>query len=392
MNHAPADLLARFGSPLYAYDGAVLESALAAFGGAFAGIDARYALKANANAVLLRRIAAAGFGADAVSPAEVRAAQIAGFPNPRISYTGHATAREELAAVHALGAEITVDSAAGLQRLAAVAPGVACGLRVNTGVGAGHHSNVITGGAQSKFGVPVAELGAALELADSLGLRVVGLHQHVGSGILAANALLAAADALLRAAALHAQRFTWIDFGGGFGLPYRAGEAALDLGAVAAGLRERVARFAAQNGVHPQVRVQPGRILVAACGTLLTRVTEVKRAHETVWVATDTGAHHLLRPMLYDAHHEIENLSRPSAPLTCVTVTGVLCESGDVLARARMLPLPCEGDILAIRDVGAYGFAMASTYNLRARPAEVLLTDGAAQLIRVRETEADLLR
>ncbi|MSR74271.1 MAG: diaminopimelate decarboxylase [Planctomycetes bacterium] len=389
--NAPAELLARYGSPLYVYDAAVLDAALAAARTAFAGCSARYALKANANAVLLRRIAATGFGADAVSPLEVRAALAAGFAREAVSYTGHASSREELAAVSHAGVEITLDSIEGLRRLADVAPGSACGLRINTGIGAGHHRNVVTGGAASKFGVPLEDLAAAMTEAQRCGLRIIGLHQHVGSGILTAQPLIDAAEMLLRAATPWAQRLKWLDFGGGFGIPYRSEEAALDLGAVVSGIRERAAIWCKGNETSLELRFQPGRILVGACGTLLVRVIEVKSSLSALWVATDSGSHHLLRPMLYGAYHRIENLSHPDAAPTLVNVTGVLCESGDVLAHERSLPLPREGDILAIRDVGAYGFAMASTYNLRPRPAEVLLHAVGAELIRPRETDSSVL-
>jgi diaminopimelate decarboxylase len=381
----------KFGTPLYAYEEERLAASLAWWKRCMHGFDAHYALKANANPVLLDAIRRGGFMADAVSPLEVEQALRAGFPAAAITFTAHAPSQDDLALVHARGVEITVDSVQALDRLAAVAPGARVGLRLNLGVGAGHHNHVVTGGRGVKFGIPRAELADAIAAVSNHGLELAGLHQHIGSGILEAQSFLAGADALLEIAAPLARSLSFIDFGGGFGIPYRPEEQALDLQQLGEALRARVAAWRSAFGGSAIMRLQPGRILVASAGTLLTRVIEVKRADGVSFVATDTGAHHLVRPMLYGAWHAVENLSRPQAPQMPVTLTGQLCESGDVLAVDRMLALPLAGDVLAIRDAGAYGYSMASTYNLRPRPAEVLLSDRGAELIRPRESPSSVL-
>lgn len=381
----------KFGTPLYVYEEERLAAALAWWKRAMPGFAAHYALKANANPALLALIRQAGFLADAVSPLEVEAALRAGFPSEAITFTAHAPSTEDLAAVHVHGVDITVDSLQAIERLARVAPGARIGLRLNLGIGAGHHGHVVTGGRGVKFGIPREEVADAIALVSSKGLELAGLHQHIGSGILDPKPFLEGAEALLEVAAPLARSLAFLDFGGGFGIPYRPEETALDLMALGEELRKRVEAWRGEHGGKAVMRLQPGRILVASAGSLLTRVIEVKRSDGATFVATDTGAHHLVRPMLYGAWHAIENVSRPQAPQVPVTVTGQLCESGDVLAADRMLPMPLAGDLLAIRDAGAYGFSMASTYNLRARPAEVLLGDRGAELIRPRESSGSVL-
>jgi diaminopimelate decarboxylase len=391
--HAPA-LLSRFGSPLYVYDEATLRARCRALRAAVPLPDVAflYATKANTNPALLAIVREEGLGVDAVSLGEADAALRAGFPAARISYNGNNVTSDELAAVLARGVHVSVDSAAQLERAAALAPGAAFGLRVNPDVGDGHHAHVITGGPESKFGVSPAEVPALVARARTLGVRIDGLHQHIGSGILDVANLLRAVDVLLAVApAVPDLRF--VDFGGGFGVPYRPHERALDLPAFGAAAAPKLADFRRRLGRAVEFRFEPGRYVVAECGTLYVTVTAVKRAARHVFVGVDSGFNHLVRPTMYGSYHPIRNVTRPHAPLERVAVAGYVCESGDLFAKDRELPSPQEGDVLAIGVAGAYGYSMASTYNTRGRPAEILVaTDGSARLIRRRETLEDLAR
>lgn len=387
-------LAATHGTPLYVYDGEELARRGRALLEAFQPLGARlfYAAKANGHPEILRRVHALGFGIDAVSEGEVRMALHAGVPPAEISFNGNNVSGEEMAAVHELGVEVIVDSVAQLDRFGRLFPGARVGLRYNPPEGEGHHAHVITGGPDSKFGIGRDELDLARRHAAEHGLRIVGLQQHVGSGILEPEPLTLAADRLLEVAGDFPD-LDWLDFGGGFGIPYRPEDRPLDLGAVARDFAPRIDAFRAARGRPDlEVRFEPGRAVVGTCGTLLTRVTAVKARGAERVLGTDTGFNHLLRPALYGSFHRITNLSRPDAPSTPSRVAGNVCESGDLFARERELPRAEEGDLLAIHDVGAYGMAMASSYNLRGRPAEVLRDGSEARLIRRRESFEDLLR
>jgi diaminopimelate decarboxylase len=380
-----------YGTPLYVYDEDVLRARCRFLREALPieGIELLYAMKANGNPELLKIIRDEGLGADAVSIGEVLLARKCGFPRERISYNGNNVDDDELRAVAAQGVSICVDALSQLARLARLGHRGSAALRLNPDVGAGHHEHVITGGPDAKFGIAPHEIDEALALARSTGIAIDGLQQHIGSGILEADVFLLAVDAMLDSAA-RVPDLRYVDFGGGLGVPMRQGEHPFDLAAFAGALAPRVARFRARFRHDVAVRFEPGRFVVAECGTLLVRVTAIKATARHVFVGTDSGFNHLVRPMLYGAHHEIENLTHPGAPPEVVRVAGNICESGDLFAVDRPVPRPEEGDLLAIRNTGAYGWSMASPYNQRPRPAEVLYQGASHRLIRRRETFADL--
>lgn len=387
----PAALIASYGSPLYVYDAAELRSCCRALVQALPrDVDILYAMKANANQALLRVIESEGLGIDAVSSGEVIAALRAGFASSRISYNGNNVDDREMRDVREAGVHVTVDSLSQLDRYGRLFPGTTVGVRINPDVGDGHHDHVITGGPESKFGIDVAAAPSALEIAHRHELTIDGLQQHIGSGILDPERMLFAVDVLLRAAAAFPD-LEFLDFGGGLGVAYHPNDPVLDLAAFGRAVGELLERFQAGRDRPLTYRFEPGRSVVATCGTLLVRVTAVKRTGQHVFVGVDSGFNHLLRPTLYGSYHHIENLTRPDAPLETVRVAGNICESGDLLARDRELPRCEEGDLLAVRHAGAYGYAMASNYNLRPRPAEVLVDEDTARLVRRRETMDDLL-
>ncbi len=270
---------------------------------------------------------------------------------------------------------VALGSRSDARRVGALAPGGKVLLRVNPGVGAGHHAHVVTGGAHSKFGIPAEEIDIALAEAEGAGLEVEGLHAHVGSGILDPATLVEAAEAVV-AAASRTDSLAVLDLGGGFGIPYRDEEPEFDLDAWSRGIAGVLERAEAR-GVRPrEVWIEPGRWLVGPAGWLVAEVTCRKEAGGLVFAGLDTGMNHLLRPALYGAYHRVVNLSAPDAPEEWVEIVGNVCETTDVLASNRPLPRPEEGHLLAFRDAGAYGFTMASAYNLWPLPKEIVVSQG----------------
>ncbi len=367
----------RRGTPLYVYDLTALEARVAALRRHLPLDPGRllFACKANAHRTIVARLARLGVGIEAASPGEaLRALECGHAPNEVLVSATNARAAD-LAELVSRGCRLALGSLSDIRRVGALVPGTAVLLRVNPGVGEGHHRHVVTGGAQSKFGIPLEHLAAALAACRQAGLRPLGLHAHLGSGILEPAPLLASARALLGAARMLG-RVEVIDFGGGFGIPYREGEPELDLASYGAALRSELDAFAGAVGTRPEAWFEPGRFLVGAAGCLLARVTCRKESGGHVFIGVDTGMNHFQRPALYGAYHRILNLSAPDAPVEWVEVVGNVCESTDVFASGRALPRAEEGHVLAILDAGAYGFTMASVYNLWPLPAEVVLEGG----------------
>ena len=261
---------------------------------------------------------------------------------------------------------MTLDNLYPLRKCAGLFAGRDIFVRVDPGRGEGHHEHVKTAGAGSKFGVPVEELPLLAEIAAANGTRIVGLHAHVGSGIRTAGRWRETAIFLVEQAERHFPDARVLDLGGGLGVVERPGEQEpLDLGAVGRNL-------ASVKRAHPgyELWLEPGRYLVAEAGVLLARVTQLKQKGDAAYVGIDAGMNSLVRPALYGAYHEIANLSRLSAPATLLAdVVGPICETGDVLGHARLLPSTEEGDVMLIATAGAYGRSMSSRYNLR-EPAE----------------------
>jgi diaminopimelate decarboxylase/aspartate kinase len=369
-----ADLLtvAAAGTPRYVLDEETLQASLTALGGLRSVDRVFYAMKANPHPAVLRAVVDAGFGLECVSPGELDAAFAAcpGLDPGRVLFTPNFVDVREYAAAFARGVHVTVDNAHPIEHHPDVFAGRRIFLRVDPGHGSGHHRYVHTGGASSKFGIPRSDLPAVQELLVRHDVTVVGLHAHVGSGILdAAN--WAEVGAILLAARELFPSVRVVDVGGGLGVPEKPGQPALDLALVDAGLQQL-------KTAHPGIEVwlEPGRFVVARAGVLLLSVTQLKNKGDSVFVGVDGGMNALIRPALYGAYHEIVNLSRldePAAGAPPVTVVGPICESGDVLGYGRRLAVPAEGDVLLVGTTGAYGRAMSSTYNLRPAPDEVVL-------------------
>ncbi|MDR0239136.1 MAG: diaminopimelate decarboxylase [Deltaproteobacteria bacterium] len=403
-NSSPQQLLAVYGSPLYVYNENILRRSCRELQllSAHPGFWVNYSAKANANPSLLRIIREEGCLVDAMSPGELHMNLEAGFSREQILYVCNNVSEAELQNAAEHGLLVSVDSLAQLDLYGRVNRGGNVMLRFNPGIGAGHHQKVVTAGEATKFGIAPEDLDKARALLAAHGLTLAGLNQHIGSLFMEPDGYLDAMDRLLAfAAALRPEelaRLEILDFGGGFGIPYhKYGNAArLDMDALGRGIHERISAFAARTGYAGRFYVEPGRYVVAECGLLLGTVHAVKDHAGRRYVGTDLGFNTLMRPVLYNAHHDIEIYRAEDAAESGSlpqTVVGNICESGDILAEDCVLPEIAIGDILGVLDAGAYGFAMCSNYNLRLRPAEVLImADGSHRLIRRRDNLDDLVR
>ncbi|MBB3973074.1 diaminopimelate decarboxylase [Hansschlegelia beijingensis] len=387
------------GTPTYVYSTATLTRHVRVFDEAFAGVDhlVCYAVKANSNQAVLTTIARLGAGMDVVSGGELTRALRAGAPADRITFSGVGKTAEELAA--ALDAGIlcfNVESEPELRLLSQIAEqkGVRApvALRVNPDVDAKSHAKISTGSAETKFGVPIdVARRVYAEAAAMRGVTVAGVDMHIGSQITdlepfeKAIARLVAFVGELRSDghAIH-----HVDLGGGLGIPYRLSNEPPPLPAAYA---EMVKRLTA--GIDAKLIFEPGRLIVGNAGILLTRVIYVKQGAQKTFVIVDAGMNDLIRPTLYEAHHEIWPVSEaaPDAPRARVDVVGPVCETGDYLALDREMPLPKPGDLLAVMTAGAYGSVQASTYNSRPLVAETLVDGANYALIRPRPSVEDLI-
>ena len=357
------------GTPAYVYDEVCLTQRARALVDLAAVDQVLYAVKANPHPEILRRAASVGMGFECVSPGEIARVRQAVGHGPTVLFTPNFAPRVEYRDALRSGIRVTLDNLHPLEHWPELFADQEVFVRIDPGRGRGHHAKVRTAGTRSKFGVALDQLDRLSALVEGVGCRVVGLHAHVGSGVLDPGAWQEIAVTLVSVA----QRFgdvEVLDLGGGLGVPDRPGRPGLDLGALDAAL-------ATVKTAHPgyALWLEPGRFLVAEGGVLLTRVTQLKDKGDLRYVGVDAGMHTLMRPALYGAHHHVVNLSRLDDPPTeRVTVVGPICESGDVLARDRRLARVSEGDVLLFATAGAYGATMATDYNLRGRPAEVFLT------------------
>lgn len=390
---AASTLAARYGTPLYVYSAAALADRAAQVRAAFPGALVCYAMKANSNLALLARMHAAALGFDVVSGGELARLTAAGVPTNRVVFAGVGKEPWELdAAMQAGIAFFNVESPHELHSLSAAGQragrAAAVALRINPDVDAGTHAYIATGKQNTKFGIALDHADAVVRrIQADPHLRLVGYHVHLGSQLRSAEPYaqaLSRVEAFVDGSSHRGAGITHYDLGGGFGISYGKG-AALDPAEVARALLPRLQRR------NWQPVVEPGRFLVGDAGALLTRVIGSKTQGNAEFVLVDAAMNDLLRPALYGAEHPIVACQPRSGALRCVDVVGPVCETGDFLGKQRELPPCAEGDLLAVLAAGAYGSAMASNYNTRRRPAEVLVEGAQARLIRRRETFADLL-
>lgn len=386
-------LVEEFGSPLYVYDADKIVSQVNLLKQAFATVDLRikYATKALSNINVLKLLRKAGTGADAVSIEEVLLCLHAGFEPKEIMYTPNSVGFEEIQQAVDLGVMINIDSIPMLEHFGTYYGNqVPVCIRLNPHILAGGNAKISVGHIDSKFGISILQLKHILKVVEAYDLNVAGLHVHTGSDILDAEVFLKGAEILFDAAR-EFKDLQFLDFGGGFKVAYKPGDIATDILDVGTKVSKAFQGFCETYGRQLEIWFEPGKFLVSESGVLLTKVNLIKSTPASTFVGVDTGLNHLIRPMMYDAYHSVVNISRLEGPERVYTIVGYICET-DTIAADRKLKEVQEGDIIAIKNAGAYGFSMASNYNSRLKPAEVLIIDGKAKLIRARETFDDILR
>jgi diaminopimelate decarboxylase len=386
------DLSHEFGAPLYVYDAAVMRRQYHKLEQAFKECNVRihYAAKALTNIHVLKLFKDLGAGLDAVSVEEVRLGLMAGYSPEEILYTPNCVSFSEIEEAVQLGVKLNIDNISILEQFGnKYGNTVPVCIRVNPHIMAGGHYKISTGHIDSKFGISIHQMRHVERLIQSLGIQVEGIHMHTGSDILDVDVFLNGAE-LLFDLALDFPDLKYIDFGSGFKVGYKPQDVTTDIKALGKKLTARYKKFCKDFGREIQIHFEPGKFLVSEAGYFLSRVNVIKHTTATVFAGLDTGFNHLMRPTLYDAYHHITNLSNPGGKQRVYTVVGYICET-DTFAWDRPLQEIHEGDVLCFHNAGAYGFMMASNYNSRPRPAEVLVDGEQYKLIRRRETIADLL-
>jgi diaminopimelate decarboxylase len=377
------DLVAEYGSPLYVYDADIIRRQYRALVNyiTYPKLKIHYACKANTNVALLKILREEGSNIECVSKGEILAALEAGFTSVEIIYTCSYITKEELQFVIDKNIMINLDSLTQVKRYGELNPGGKISLRLNQGIGAAHHEHNITGGPDSKFGIDISEIDEAKKIAQNYDLKIIGIHQHIGSGILENIMFMKAINKLLETAKQF-KDLEFLDFGGGFGIPYNPGDVSLDMSTLGKLITETVEKFVKEYGREIEIKFEPGRFLVGEAGVLLGTVTEIKKSPSHTFVGIDAGFNQLIRPMMYGSYHEIVNASNVKGKEEAVWVVGNICESGDIFGRDRKLTQANEGDIFAILGAGAYGYAMSFPYNARPQPVEILVEGTQSRVIR----------
>lgn len=390
------DLLAivqEFGSPVYVYDSAKIESQYQRLVYAFKDVERlkiHYAVKALSNISVLKWLIKLGSGLDTVSIQEVMLGLEAGARPEDIIYTPNGISMEEIEKAARLGVQINIDNLSILEQFGTRHPKTPVCVRINPHVMAGGNTNISVGHIDSKFGISIHQMPLLKRIVENTGMNINGIHMHTGSDILDIDVFLYASEILFKAAE-NFENLEFIDFGSGFKVPYREGDVETNVEELGKKLGKRFNEFCRSYGRPLTLAFEPGKFLVSEAGKFLVKVNVIKQTTSTVFAQVDSGFNHLLRPMFYGSQHEISNISRPHGMDRFYTVTGYICET-DTFANNRRIPEVHEGDILAFHNAGAYCFTMASNYNSRYRPAEVLWHKGQAHLIRKRETFEDILR
>ncbi|HOJ09365.1 MAG TPA: diaminopimelate decarboxylase [Clostridiales bacterium] len=399
-NTAPDKLLKEFGSPLYVYNEGILRERCREMANLipYGNFKSNFSIKANSNLELLKIARDEGLNADAMSPGEIYVLLKAGFKPDEILYISNNVSEEEMKYAIDRGILVSIDSLSQLEMLGRINYGGKVAIRFNPGVGAGHCEKVITGGKKTKFGVNLDLVPEVKNILKKYNLKLAGINQHIGSLFMEGDSYAEGAKTVLETAKQF-EDIEFVDFGGGFGIPYRKqeGQPRLDIKELGEKLAQLVKEWTKEYGKEVRVKIEPGRYIVAECGILLGTVYAVKKNYGHTYAGTDLGFNTLMRPVMYDSYHEIEvyKNGRPADgnKMVVVDIVGNICESGDIMAKERNLPAISEGDIIGVMDAGAYGYSMASNYNNRLRPAEVLIKqDGTAKLIRRRDTLEDLVR
>jgi diaminopimelate decarboxylase len=381
-----------FGNPLYVYDAEKIISQYKRLTNAFSKVEKlriNYAVKALSNISILNILKNQGSGLDTVSIQEVQLGLHAGFSPERIIYTPNGVSFEELEEVAHLGVQINIDNLSVLEHFGFKYPEIPVCIRINPHVMAGGNANISVGHIDSKFGISVHQMPHVLRIVENTGMHINGIHMHTGSDILDIEVFLYAAEILFDAAK-NFKTLDFLDFGSGFKVPYKKDDIETNVEELGKKLTKRFNAFTKEYGRDLTLAFEPGKFLVSEAGYFLAKVNVVKQTTSTVFAGIDSGFNHLIRPMLYGAQHEISNISNPKGKERFYSVVGYICET-DTFATNRRITEIKENDILCFKNSGAYCFSMASNYNSRFRPAEVLWINNQAILIRKQETIEDLL-
>lgn len=379
------ELVAQYGSSLYVYDASLIRKRFRELRDAisFPLVSFHYACKQNTNLEIISLLKGEGAKIEVMSKTEIQTAFAAGYTSDEMTYTCSFISREEMAFVIRHNIMMSLDSLTQIKRFGELQPGGKISLRINQGIGAGGHSHMITGGPESKFGIDLAQIDEAKKLAEHYDLTIVGIQQHIGSNILDTQIFIKAMEKLLETAKLF-EDLTFIDFGGGFGIPYKPGENALEINSLGKKITALLLAFTKIYGKRLEFKFEPGRYYVGEAGVLLAKVTDKKQTPYYTFVGIDAGMNQLIRPALYGSYHEIVNATHVDGKKEKVSIVGNICESADFFAKDREIGYCSEDDVIAILDAGASGYSMSSFYNGRFMPAEVLVENGKARIIRER--------
>ena len=391
-NNDLLDIAENFGKPVYVYDSEKIASQYQRLIDAFEGVsDLRinYAAKALSNVSILKFMRQLDSGLDTVSIQEVRLGLAAGFEPQAIIYTPNGVSLNEIEEVAKMGVQINIDNLSLLEQFGTRHPKTPVCIRINPHVMAGGNDNISVGHIDSKFGISIHQIPHLLRIVENTAMNINGIHMHTGSDILDIDVFLHAAEILFDTAK-HFKALEFLDFGSGFKVPYHNNDIETNIEELGEKLSARFTEFCLEYGSELQLIFEPGKFLVSQAGHFITQVNVVKQTTSTVFAQVDSGFNHLIRPMLYGSHHHIENLSNPSGKERFYSVVGYICET-DTFGSNRKIAEITEGDLLVFRNCGAYCFSMASNYNSRYRPAEVLWYQGQAHLIRKRETFEDIM-
>jgi len=378
---------------IYVYDSEIIKSQYNRIRNAFSSVKnlkINYAMKALSNISILNFMESLGSGLDTVSLQEVQLGLHAGFSPERIIFTPNGVSLKEMEKVIKTGAQINIDNLAILEEFGNHHPNVPVCIRINPHVMAGGNSNISVGHIDSKFGISIHQIPHLLRIVQNTGMNVNGIHMHTGSDILDIEVFLHAAEILFDTAK-NFNNLEFIDFGSGFKVPYKPGDIETDIEELGEKLSNRFHAFCKEYGKELSLAFEPGKFLVSQAGYFIAPVNGVKQTTSTVFAQVDSGFNHLIRPMLYGSYHHIENLSNQDGKKRFYSVVGYICET-DTFGTNRQIAEVREGDYLVFNNAGAYCFSMASNYNSRFRPAEILWHKGQAHLIREEEQFEDLLK
>ena len=387
------DIVQQYGAPLFVYDAQKIMDQYAKMTKSLRGVKQvkiNYACKALSNITILKLLKDLGAGLDAVSYQEIRLGLQAGFQPESIIFTPNSVSIQELEAAIALGVNINIDNLETLEYMGMQHPTIPLCIRINPHIMAGGNANISVGHIDSKFGISIHQVPHIERLVESLGIKIEGVHMHTGSDILDVDVFAHAADLLFNVARRFKQ-LKYIDFGSGFKVKYQQQDIETDMDAFGAMMTEKFNAFCRETGQDLVLAFEPGKFLVSEAGYFIASTNVIKQTTSAIFAGIDSGFNHMIRPMFYGAYHHIINISNPEGKSKLYTVVGYICET-DTFGWNRKINEIKEGDLLCFKNAGAYCFSMASNYNSRYRPAEVLVHQSTAHLIREREDFEDLTR